>query len=276
MKHSILFASMGLCWLAVGCSGAPGESTDGSNGATWLPAQEVGDDDVAADPEGNVVSVTDDLTYSNWSLQLPTGSDGNVTTLSSSQLSSGTTKSPYFYKASDGGMIFMDPQKGFATSGSQHPRVEMHENGTWGTSGTNTMTVQLKVNKVGDSGDVTIAQVFQNNEGTLAELQYTGTGRLKLFYEENKGGSSSTQDLGVTVALGTKFTYELAFSAKKLTVQINGKQVYSKTPSSTVQSRKMYFKYGTYDQTATKITSGSPTTAVYTQADFYSVSVTHK
>lgn len=275
MKHSILFAALGLCSLSVGCGGAPGESSDGS-GATWSPAREVGDDDVADDPESNVVAVTDDLSYSNWSLQLPTGSDGNVTTLSSSSLSNGSTKSPYFYKASDGGMIFMDPQKGFATSGSQHPRTEMHENATWGSSGTNTMTVSLKLNKVGNSGNVAIGQIFQNGEGTLAELQYNGSGHLKLFYEENKGGSSSTQDLGVSVAVGTKFTYQMGFSGKKLTIQINGKQVYSKTPGSTVQSRKFYFKYGTYDQTATKITSGSPTTSVYTQADVYSVSVTHK
>src|ERR1700753_179350 len=105
MKHSILFAAIGMCWLSVGCGGAPGESTDGS-GATWSPAQEVGDDDVAGDPGGHVVPVAGDVSSSNGSLQLPTGSAGNVTTLSSSQLSGGSTKSPYFYKSSDGGMIF--------------------------------------------------------------------------------------------------------------------------------------------------------------------------
>jgi len=273
MKHSILLASLGLCSVLLGCGSAPEGS---SSGATWYPAQEATDDGVIDDPEGNVVSVTDDLSFSNWSLQLPTGSPGNVDTLSSSQLASGKTEAPYFSKAADGGNVFMDPQKGFATSGSQHPRVEMHENGTWTSSGTNTMSAELKVNKVGNGGNVAIAQVFQNGEGTLAELQYNGSGRLKLFYEENKGGSSSTQDLGVAVSLGTKFTYQLSFSGKRLTVRINGKQVYAKTPSATVQSRKFYFKYGTYDQTASAIKAGSPSTSVYTQAEFYSVSVTHQ
>jgi hypothetical protein len=138
------------------------------------------------------------------------------------------------------------------------------------------MTAQLKVTKVGNNGSVTIGQIFQDGEGTLAELEYSGSGHLKLFYEENKGSSGSMQDLGISVALGTKFTYQMALSSKKLTIQINGKQVYSKTPSASVQSRNFYFKYGTYDQTATAISSGSPTTSVYTQAEFYSVSVTHK
>jgi hypothetical protein len=136
------------------------------------------------------------------------------------------------------------------------------------------MTASVKVNKVGSSGSVTIGQVFNNNDSiTLGELEYSGSGHLKLFYEEAKGQGGSPQDLGVTVALGTKFTYQMALTKGKLTVQINGKQVYSHTPSASILKKKFYFKYGTYDQTATYSTT--PTTSVYTQAEFYSVSVTH-
>jgi hypothetical protein len=138
MKHTILFASAGLCLFGFACGGAPNGSssgTDGAGGPTWYPAQEASDDGEASDPEANIGVVTDDLSFSNWYLQLPTGSGHSPSTISASALSSGTTKSPYFYKASDGsGYIFMDPQHGITTSGSQHPRTEMHESGTWSSS----------------------------------------------------------------------------------------------------------------------------------------------
>ena len=281
MKHSIHLAAVGLCWFSFACGGAPTDTTgDSSSGPTWSDPVEVGADGQAADPaEDSVAMVTDDLSYSNWSLQLPTGSGTSPTTISPSSLSGGYTKSPYFYKASDGGQIFMDPQHGITTSGSKHPRTEMREStssggqAAWSSSGTNTLDVQMKVIKVGSNGDVTIGQVFNGSDSiTLGELQYTGSGQLKIFYEEAKGAGQGPYDLGVTVAKGTKFSYELALTKGKLIVKINGTQRWSRTPSSGILKKKFYFKYGTYDQTAT---AGSPTTSVYTQAEVYSASLSH-
>ncbi len=278
MKHSIRIVPVGLCLFSLAC-GAADTGADGASGPTWSDPVEVGDDGAASDPEVPAAVVTDDLSYSNWALQLPTGSGNSPTTISSSKLS-GYANSPYFYQASDGGQIFMDPQHGITTQGSQHPRTEMREStssggqAAWASSGTNTLKVQMKVIKVGNDGNVCIGQVFNGTDSiTLGELQYNGSHRLKLFYEEAKGKGETPVDLGVTVAANTKFTYELGLSQGKLTVKINDKTVYTRTPSSSILKKKFYFKYGAYDQTATK---GSPTKTVYTQVEVYSASLTHK
>lgn len=282
MKYSIRLASLGLCSFLFACGGADnGATDDGASGPRWFAPVDVDSEGEATDPDEEAVSiVTDDLSYSNWSLQLPVGSGTSPTTISSSKLSGGYSLSPYFYKASDGGQIFMNPQKGITTSGSKHPRTEMREvtssgsGAAWLSSKTNTLKVDLKVTKVGNNGNVCIGQVFNGSDSiTLGELQYNGSGRLKVFYEEAKGKGEPLKDTGVTIPLNTRFTYELGYSQNTLTVKINGKQVYSRKPSSKVSGNKFYFKYGAYDQTAT---AGTPTKTVYTQLSVYSTSLTHK
>ena len=144
----------------------------------------------------------------------------------------------------------------------------------WASTGTNTLTVRMKVLKVGNNGSVCIGQVFNGTDSiTLGELQYNGSShRLEMFYEEAKGKGEPMADTGVSVALNTEFTYELALSAGTLTAKINGKQVYSRRPTASTLKKKFYFKYGAYDQSATK---GTPTTAVFTQVSVYSASLTH-
>ncbi len=73
------------------------------------------------------------FSLSGFTLQLPTGSSGNVDTETGSQLAAGFTKSPWFYTdTSDGSMVMGDPSVGWTTSGSEHPRTELHENATCG------------------------------------------------------------------------------------------------------------------------------------------------
>lgn len=285
MNHSIRVVSLGLCLFSFACGAADNGSTDKAGtdpaaGPTWFDPVDVGDGEEATDPDVEAVSVvTDDLSYSNWQLQLPIGSGTTPTSISPSKLAAGYSLSPYFYKASDGGQIFMDPQKGVTTSGSKHPRTEMREStssgaqAAWSSSKTNTLKVDMKVNKVGNGGNVCIGQVFNGSDKiTLIELQYSGSGRLKVFYEEAKGQGESPKDTGISVPLGTRFTYELGYSQNNVTVKINGKQVYSRKPSSKVSGNKFYFKVGAYDQTAT---AGTPTKTVYTQLAVYSTSLTH-
>ena len=217
------------------------------------------------------------IDYSIWRLELPIG-NGSPTTVSPMMLSAGFSNA-YFYTAPDGGQVFMDPATGVAFSGSVHPRSEMRESTAadvqagWLSSGTNTMTVTGKVTLLsgGSKGSVTIAQVFVADSNTLCELQYNGSG-LKLFYEESKGNGEPTVDLKTPIAMNTKYTFALGYSKGLLTVTVNGKQVYSRTPSSAVSGKKFFFKFGNYDQTANP---GTPNTTPYTQVEVYSVDVVH-
>lgn len=216
------------------------------------------------------------IDFAAWALQLPIGSGTSPTTISSKQLLAGFSNA-YFYVAADGGQAFMDPAMGITTSGSQHCRTEMREqtpgagNAAWASSGTNTLSVEGKVVKLG-GGSVAVAQVFNSDDSIpLCELQYTSGHKFSLLYEEAKGGGSST-DLKTPVALDTRYSFSLALSAGQLSVTINGQQVYSHTPSAGILSKKFYFKVGNYDQSTS---AGTPDTTPYSVVEAYKVDVVH-
>jgi Alginate lyase len=230
---------------------------------------------------GAVENSTSSIDYSIWLLQLPIGSGSSPTTVSSSELTAGYT-SAYFYKASDGGQAFMDPATGVTTSGSEHCRTELRESTTggaqaaWAGSGTHSMTVSGQVLKVGggSSGTVTVGQLFNGTDAIpLCELEFsTRAGGFKLLYEEAKGAGTST-DLGTPIALHTPYTFALALTGGELRVTVNGKQVYTRTPSASTLAKKFYFKFGNYDQTAV---AGAIGATPYTVVEVYSVRVVHE
>jgi hypothetical protein len=157
------------------------------------------------------------IDYSIWELQLPIGSGNSPTTVPPSQLASFTDI--YFYRAPDGGQIFMDPATGVTTADSNHCRTELREStpsgaaASWSPSGTNTMTVNGKVLK---GSNVTIAQVFNRRDGiTLAELQYSSSG-FTVFYEESRG-NGGTSGLGNATPLNTPYTFTMSLSKNVLT-----------------------------------------------------------
>lgn len=221
------------------------------------------------------------IDYSIWVLQLPIGPTNSPTTISSKQLLAGF-ENEYFYPADDGGQIFMDPETGTTTSGSQHCRSEMRESTTsggqaaWASSGINTMTVTGKVLKVGGgaSGNVIVGQLFNGSDSIpLIELEYnTGKAGFQLLYEEAKGGGSTT-NLNTKVALNTQYTFTLSLTRGVATVNINGKDVYTKMPSAGILAKKFYFKFGAYDQSASL---GPESTTPYTLVEAYQVDVVHQ
>jgi hypothetical protein len=169
----------------------------------------------------------------------------------------------------------MDPVTGVTTPNSQHPRTELREMtpaggaAAWSAAGTNTMVVKGKVIK---GSSVTIAQVF-NGPGsiTLAELQYS-SGGFTLFYEEARGQGGSTS-LGNAVPLNTPYTFTLSLTKNVLGVSINGKQVYTHTPSGGTLNSKFYFKVGNYDQTTSR---GAISTNAKSVVEVYSAEVVHQ
>ncbi|HEY0706751.1 MAG TPA: polysaccharide lyase family 7 protein, partial [Polyangia bacterium] len=192
------------------------------------------------------------IDFSIWSLQLPTGSGTSPTTIGSSQLAGGYT-SPYFYKAPDGGYMFMSPRQGITTPGSQHTRTEMRENSpgggqaAWPSTGTNEMTVTGMVHQVG--GTVAIGQLFIGTDSIpLCELFYIGsTNQFQLLYEEAKGAGQNIR-LNVGTPLKTKYTFKLALNAGQLIVTINDKVAYTRRPSAGTLGKRFYFKVGNYEQ----------------------------
>ena len=215
------------------------------------------------------------IDYSIWQLQLPTGSGSSPNTVSPSKLLTGYMD-PYFYLSpADGGQMFMDPPTGITTSGSMHCRTELREltpaggQAGWQATGTNIMTVTGKVVK---GSGVTVAQVFDGGGGnTLCELQFNGQG-FGLFYEESKG-SGSNNTLNAPAALNTNYTFTLSLSNGVLSVTVNGKQVYTHTPSAGTLKSTFYFKVGNYDQNTS---AGPISTTALSIVENYSVVVVHQ
>jgi hypothetical protein len=213
------------------------------------------------------------INFSQWYLQLPSGSGTSPTTIPNTTLESGFSDA-YFYKASDGWQAYMDPQTGITTSGSAHPRCEMHEESTWANSGTNTLTVTGKATLI-DGDTTTVGQIFNNTGSiTLVELQYSKSlGGFKVFYEEAKGEGSYPAQTTAYVGMNTPYTYQLSLTNGVAQVTINGKVVFTYTPSSAVSGDQFYFKAGNYDQSAT---AGAVSMTPYSIVEIGSAVIVHK
>eukprot|EP00808_Paulinella_micropora_P014524 g83455.t1 len=170
-----------------------------------------------------------------WTLQLPTGSDGNVDTASGSSLEGGFTKKPYFYTdTADGAMVMMCPSRGWATSGSQHLRVELRENKTW-KSGTHQSDATLKVTKI---SALPRSAKFSASSGTVSLY----------MANSNEGGDGGVTTTISNVPLGTKFSYSLKYSANKVTATVNGASKTFTANSGFMNTNAFYFKAGNCSQ----------------------------
>jgi len=210
---------------------------------------------------------------SGYILQLPTGSSGNIDTVTGAQLAAGFTKSPYFYTDStDGAMVMADPATGWTTSGSLHPRVELRENAIWPTTGTNIQNATVAVMKV--PSHTTIGQIFQGTGPSkpLCELEVTSSGVVQLLLESTNQGGSSTMNQIASVSLGTKFSYAMQLSGTTISITV-GSTTKTFTMPSSFDGESFYFKAGDYDQSAV---SGTPAATPSTIVKFYALSITHK
>ncbi|MEE2978899.1 MAG: polysaccharide lyase family 7 protein [Pseudomonadota bacterium] len=220
-----------------------------------------------SDPPGSNFDLTP------FTLQLPTGSSGKITTVSGSDLAAGYTDPTYFYTDStDGSMVMMDPTQVWTTSGSRHPRTELRENAIWDTSGTNKLNATVAVTQVPDH--TAIGQIFQGTGPSkpLCELQVNSSGGVQLLLEDTNQGGSATIYPIATVPVGSTFDYELSLSGSTITVTVNG-TVSTFTMDSSFEGESFYFKAGNYDQTAV---SGPPLTTPGTVVKFYALTLTHE
>ena len=211
----------------------------------------------------------------NFSLQLPYGKNAGSSPLeiTGAELAGcgGYQNASWFYWDTEGDYMVMKAPPNDTdcahTSGSLHCRTELREENPdiWSPSGTNTMTVKLKV-AVADDGDygTVIGQVFATYSKPVCELFYAPDGVITLGVEQTtEGGHDIFYQVG-TIPINTEFTYEYSYSNNILSLSINGgtPQMF---PTSQLGNPNSYFKVGDYDQGKTH----------YAEVDIYSIVIVH-
>jgi Alginate lyase len=244
------------------------------------PVHAAGPNAPAATKELNTkVAPGGNFNLSLWELQLPTGSSGDPTTISPSQLegSKGFQDSYFYTSTSDGGMSFWDPENGVTTANSNYARSELREmtssgaEANWFAKGTtNTLSATLDATEVPDH--VCVGQIHLGSGGStkpLLELFYYANGNIVMAIEQTPaGGNEKTYTVG-NVKLGTKWSYTIGLSNSTISLTINSGKAQTWTASSTFNGYGMYFKAGDYDQS-----SGSKST-VGAEVEFYALSIKH-
>lgn len=213
---------------------------------------------------------------SPWKLQLPIGSAGNPTTISSSSLEgcSGYENFSYFFTESGDGALVMKVPGSPASSGcvttanSQHCRTELRESNSWSpNNAVNRLSVSLAVEVPDNSGYGTvIGQVHIDDSVStkpVCELYYSTAGELTMGVEQTRSGGNEVMTKIGNVPVGTAFSYEIIYEKNVLSVSINGGS--AKTLSTySLDAPLSYFKAGNYNQ-------GSDASDVH----FYSISISH-
>jgi hypothetical protein len=205
-----------------------------------------------------------------WSLQLPTGSTGDPTTISNTQLEDGFTDSYFFTNSNDGSMAFKDPGTNCVTTpNSTHCRTELSEvnssgaSASWSGANTNVLSATVVGNTVG--GTVVIGQIHMVESYStkpLIELYYDSNGTIQAGVEQTTAGGNEVLTTVGSVPIGTQFTYVINYSNNQLSVSINGK-----TTNLSIYSLggiPCYFKAGDYGQTTNS-----------TKVSFYALTISH-
>lgn len=213
---------------------------------------------------------------SPWQLQLPIGSAGDPTTISSSGLEgcSGYENYSYFFTESGDGALVMKVPGSPASSGcvttpnSEHCRTELRESNSWSpNNAVNRLSVSLAV-EVPDNSEygTVIGQVHIDDSVStkpVCELYYSTAGELTMGVEQTRSGGDEVMTKIGNVPVGTTFSYEIIYESNVLSVSINGGA--AKTLSTySLDAPLSYFKAGNYNQ-------GSDASDVH----FFSISISH-
>lgn len=227
----------------------------------------------------------DVLSLAHWTLQLPTGSPGSPDTISAAQLVAGFQNTYFKYDSADDSVAFFAPDNGVKTENSKHPRSELREMKSDGTtqanwdpfdSKTHTLKATLKVTDARHRlcvGQIHIGKVLRgsHDESTkpLMELYYEPNGDLKVGVNRSPTDGQNETKIG-NVPVGTKFSYQITISGGSLKVFINGSQKFSQAVPSGFKDYGQYFKAGDYNQTDTYTSSNG------TRDKFYALSISHQ
>jgi Alginate lyase len=235
-------------------------------------------DSLAATTLNPAVAPGGNFNLAIWQLQLPTGSPGSPDTIQPAQLkgANGYRNPAYFWTdKNDGSMTFWAPEKGVTTPNSNYARSELREMNAdgsaadWALAGNHTLSAQLRIASV--TKNVCVGQVHLGTGGSstkpLLELYYHANGDIYLGTENSPDGGQTTHKI-TNVAVGTKWTYVVNVTGKKINLTVNGARTSYSIPSS-FNAYKQYFKAGSYNQ------SSSDSTTNGAKVKFYSLTVSH-
>ena len=217
---------------------------------------------------------------SHWELQLPIGSAGSPTTISTASLEGCSgyqdpSHQYFFTESGDGALVMKVPGSPSSsgcvtTTNSLHCRTELREANpaSWSpNSATNRLSVTLAVPLPDDSNYGTvIGQVHIDDSVStkpVCELYYNSSGVLTMGVEQTRaGGDSIFTEIG-TVPVGQTFSYEIQYENGVLSVSING-GVAKVLSTYSLDAPASYFKAGNYNQ------GNSPS-----DVHFFAISVAH-
>ena len=201
----------------------------------------------------------------HWKITLPIDRNGAFSgTASEVKNLGGYLHRSYFYKGSDGAMVFKAPVEGATTAGSRYARSELREmNGSeraaWTIKQGGYMKATLEIDQVpalfnGAKGRIIVGQVHGQDD-ELARLYWDkGT----LYFENDMAGSTGketkfalTNSMGAKpdVSLNEKFTYTIDVTLDRVAVKVYADgQTYTATDTihQAWKSDAFYFKAGTY------------------------------
>lgn len=214
---------------------------------------------------------------SNFSLQLPTGSQGHVDQISSSKLKGceGWQSKDYFYTSDDGSLVMKVPGSSdssgcVTTPNSKHCRTELRESSpqSWDSNdATNRLNVSLAVIKADNSKYGTVIGQVKVDDSVskkpVAELFINESGILTIGVSQIPNKSSLKMTEIGQVSIGEKFSYELRYEGGKLSVAINEEEP-KVLGTGELDSPPSYFKVGNYNQ------GDSPS-----EVEFYGINIQH-
>lgn len=219
---------------------------------------------------GNVFALNPDcapggnFNMSVWTLQLPTGSPDNPTTIPSSQLAGCSgyqdPNDQFFFTENGDGALVMKVPGSPASSGcvtttnSLHCRTELRESSpiSWDPHGaTNRLQVTVQVSQADNSTTGTVIGQIHIDDSVsdkpVCELYYNATGDLTMGVEQTLTGSDEVLTFFGNVPVGQQFTYEIVYESNILSVSLNGGTPVVLSTFS-LGGPLSYFKVGNYNQ----------------------------
>lgn len=197
-----------------------------------------------------------------WELQLPVGSAGSPTTISTSALEgcSGYSNRGYFFTESgDGAMVMKVPgspsSSGCVTTpNTKFCRTELREENpsSWDPkAATNRLSATVSVPKPDNSNHGTvIGQIHMDSSVSsypVAKLYYNSNGDITIgVHKSRSGGTEYYTSLG-SILVGQKFSYEIRYENGSLSVSINGGAA-KDVSLGNLDPPLSYFKAGNYNQ----------------------------
>lgn len=193
-----------------------------------------------------------------FTLQLPTGTPGNVDTISTSELEGcdGFQDQYFFTNSADGSLGMKVPgtpeDTGCVTTpGSKHCRTELREKkpSSWSPyDAKNRLSASLAVFEAG--GSTCVGQIHIDDSISskpVCELYYHDNGDLIMGVEQTtEGGNQKTTTVG-NVPLATPFSFEIRYENNKLSVQVNN-EGFQTLSTYELDGPDSYFKVGNYLQ----------------------------